>query len=127
MPEAAGEPVDKVIGPARRAGTTVAKPLHLMEPPGQYASGQVCNGSSLPGALKWKLELRRTASWGPGTPQLTPADTSGGCPPSHESVTVPGEGATGTESGPRVCAAAASRLPSASVQAVIAEQHKENH
>jgi hypothetical protein len=95
-----------------------------MEPSGQYASGQVCNGSSLPGALKWKLELRRTASWGQGTPQLTPADTSGGCSPSHESVTVPGEGATGAEPGPRVCAAAASRLPSASVQVVIAAPAK---
>src|ERR1019366_836029 len=104
MPEAAGEPVDKVIGPARPAGTTVAKPLHLMEPSGQYASGQVCNGSCLPGALSWKLELRLTASWGQGTPQLTPAGTSGGCSPSHESVTVPGEGATGAEAGPRGCA-----------------------
>src|ERR1039457_6685407 len=102
MPEDAGEPVDKVIGPARPAGTTVAKPLHLMEPSGQYASGQVCNGSSLPGALKWKLELRRTASWGQGTPQLTPADTSGGRAPSHERVTVPGAGATRAAARPRV-------------------------
>src|ERR1035441_1218280 len=104
MPEAAGAPVDKVIGPARPAGTTVAKPLHLMEPSGQYASGQVCNGSSLPGALRWKLELRPRTAGGRATPQQPPADTSGGCSPSHESVTVPGEGATGAESGPRVCA-----------------------
>ena len=56
---AAGFPGASRKGPAVPAPATVAKPLHLSEPSGQYASGQVCKGSGLPSpavsANAWSL------------------------------------------------------------------------
>src|ERR1035437_753505 len=93
VPKLAAAPVDRVRGPASRAGTTVANPLHLIEPSGQKASGQLCTGRSLPPAFRLKVEARATAPCGHGTPQLTLPPTSGASPPSQESETVCGAAA----------------------------------
>jgi hypothetical protein len=71
-------PVESEIGPWNPAGRTVAKPLHLMEPSGQQASGQLCTGRLLPCALRLKLEPRSTVPCAQGTPQLMPVGRVGG-------------------------------------------------
>src|SRR6185437_6581940 len=82
-------PIESVAGALIPAGTTVAKPLHLSEPSGQYAIGQLCSGSAFPSATRLKLAPFFTAPCAPGTPQLTPVGITGFSGPSQESDTEP--------------------------------------
>src|SRR6185369_9715289 len=79
-PETAERPEDKVKEFDSPAGTTVANPIHLSEPSGQYASGQDCKGNCCPFDVKAKVSLRWTEPCGQGTPKLTPESSSSGFP-----------------------------------------------
>src|SRR5665213_1603672 len=103
------------MGLPNPAGRTVAKPLHLMESSGQYASGQVCRGSSSPCALRCKAELRATAPRAHGTPKLTPVFERDAFSPSQERVTF-----CAAAEAAGACANAEPRGLSASVLVVIA-------
>ena len=48
---AAPSVVASLNGPLASAAVTVATPVHLSEPSGQYASGHVCTGNVLPSAV----------------------------------------------------------------------------
>src|SRR5271157_6171011 len=85
---AAAAPRASLNAPDAFGPATVAKPIHFMEPSGQYASGQFCKGRALPSAaVREKLWPLRTVPRGQGIPQLTPLSTGGGLPPSQFAVT----------------------------------------
>jgi hypothetical protein len=68
-------------GPLVSGPAIVANPVHLIDPSGQYARGQLWSGSVRPSARAsvnvWSF---RTEPLGHGTPQLTPDATTGECP-----------------------------------------------
>ena len=87
VPSGAAARAERTSGPARDGPALTAWPVHLIDPSGQYASGQLCSGTSRPSDV-WSASASRCWIWpcGHGTPQLTPCAV-GGAPSSQCSVT----------------------------------------
>ena len=91
-------------------------PLHMIDPSGQYAVGQLCTGMDLPSAVLSENEsLFCTLPFGHGTPQLTFCRTAGGWPSSQLSWT----GATGWALAERAKTANASKMPGRAMRAAV--------